>query len=553
MTNWSGRELIRPFAIDLSRLETYSAERLRELVPRYEKYVETLSKELACLREDRMCMQDEMQQLEEITKDCSEINISLNNRLAANEELSDIAIAVKIAIGKAIEDHRAINLNELVHTTKDLDFLFKKLEKRIKIFHPETWEEGDTCETDSGSHKSPLREVSEMRTELASLGRVLEEALRELSEKFLASLSSIASVKPEEKALTDLVLVSKSRWDEIVSSNSRLRSMLNAAEAGTKAANARAIRREGEARDLRIKLKEAVEKQMDLESCLRALGNSYGKTPADLKRILETMTALQQENNGLAKKLKELRAAQLETDRQLIDLRREKKELVDKNKLTTEREIRPSVTHFDMRGHRQSLGPVRGPLHPNVKPLLLNKPLVATSFVKKQPEESLDDNSPRSDWSIKPGSNKAAQIEKQFAKERAAYETKIAQKNEELETALKKLAAYEKPKKPNFLKQPIEEKLEREESLIFNENLNESLAETNPRVIAFKRIESLPSLHNPDMSLGEVLRKLHMRLKGLYKNFVMLISQDRNPKKEELLAIEKQLNDTLEGVMLFIS
>ena len=48
-------------------------------------------------------------------------------------------------------------------------------------------------------------------------------------------------------------------------------------------------------------------------------------------------------------------------------------------------------------------------------------------------------------------------------------------------------------------------------------------------------------------------RKLYLKLKSLYKNFVIVISQDRSPSKEDFISLEKQLNDTLETVLLFIS
>ena len=389
------RDHPRLLPLDLSRLEQYNSDRLRELILRYERQVESQDRELASLRDEKAQLQDDVQQLEEVAKDWAEINVSLNNRLEGCDDLQ----AGECSLG--------------------------------------------SMTTSGGS--------AEMRAALC------------------------------------------------------------AAEASNKALLSANRRKDVELRDLRLRLREATRRKDELEAGLRVAGGAWGQSPAQLARLLETIASLQQENNGLARRLRELRVSQIDAERQVISLTNENRRLTE---ISAGRSL------------RASLGPSRGSIS------FLGRPASTRG-------ESGECGRLRVDQ------KRVATYE---AGQNAQLRDQLESKSKELEAALKKIAMMESRtlfSKPARIDEP------KEDSLIINENLNESIAETQPARPQMQKLETLNCFDTVDQGAKEAFRSLHARLKTVYKNFVIVISEKREPRKEDFACIEKQLNDTLESLMVF--
>lgn len=389
------RDHPRLLPLDLSRLEQYNSDRLRELILRYERQVESQERELASLRDERAQLQDDVQQLEEVAKDWAEINVSLNNRLEGSDDL-----------------------------------------------------QGGECSQGS------------MTTSGGS---------------------------------------------------AEMRAALCAAEASNKALLSANRRKDVELRDLRLRLRETTRRKDELEAGLRVAGGAWGQSPAQLARLLETIASLQQENNGLARRLRELRVSQIDAERQVISLTNENRRLTE---ISAGRSL------------RASLGPSRGSIS------FLGRPASTRG-------ESGECGRLRVDQ------KRVATYE---ASQNAQLRDQLESKSRELEAALKKISMMESRtlfSKPGRIEEP------KEDSLIINENLNESIAETQPAKPQIQKLETLNCFDSVEQGAKEAFRSLHARLKTVYKNFVIVISERREPRKEDFACIEKQLNDTLESLMVF--
>ena len=558
LLNFGVRESNRPSPIDPKILESYPVERLREMIPRYEKYIDSLSKELLAMKEERTILQDEMQQIEEISRDCSEINVSLNNRLAACEEAASFSSIARAALLRVLQEKFQINLSTLETTAKSTETTLKKLEVQAKSAVRSLWEDSAEQEENEGSHqtressaKAIHVELSTCRTVLSNGHRILEEGLREISEAVFNGFSNRAEVIGSNKNLAPMVLVPKSIFEELHSTVAKMKNDCSNAEVRAKASIVRANKSEGEAREYRARLREVTLRKDELEKGLKALGGGWNKSSAELSRMIETINSLHQENNSLAKRLKEVRSAQFELEKQLADLRKENKELVDKSRVSTERDTRQSLTSFSLRGHRQSLGPTRGSLNflgnnSSIKKAEMTMPsskLVGTSMA------GASIKSISSEESDKP---RLLVAERTFAREKAILESQLAQKSKDLEQAKNKLMELEKQNSGNnpFSKAIMEE--QREESFIINENLNESIADSTPYQRSRPVFENRQNFSSNDQYLKDGFRKLHSRIKSVYKNFVVMISSGKPPRKDEMTTLEKQLNDTLETIMLYL-
>ena len=277
--------------------------------------------------------------------------------------------------------------------------------------------------------------------------------------------------------------------------------------------HAKSYKRDNELKELRLRLKDISEKKEQLDTHLRLLSNNFGKTPSDFKKILENVQCLNQENVLLAKKLREVRAAQLDVEKQLMEMRREKKELQDRSKQLTERDAKLPNNSVDLRNHRQSLGPIRPPqlgkqllTSSNGRPIniavsstLLTRTNHSNSLYRRPDERTTERKN--SEDSIETDQAKDLNMERELMREKAQLESIITKRNKEIERLQEKLQEYERQQSANrnaFKRGMHEVKEEKEDSLLVGDQVCESIAETAGIISQVKKGQGYAAVSSTD-------------------------------------------------------
>lgn len=331
----------KPFTIDLKRLDSYSFERLKDYITKYERFVEKMVAEIIKVRSENGQLLEDCQQLEEHLKDICDVNIDLNNNLMEADVRKDFAEILQISLLQVIEQLGGPKFLSLTTSTENLHVAITDLTAAINAFQQKML----TSQNGEDDFKVQIDRVTEqIENFIIDLGqkfKILNQGIETVEgsydsllkdfQKLYYSLSEHDEQNILEKfMLNDLVICSKKK----LSSNGKAMSTIKKDLTVLKSEHGLLLKKveklEKESSGLRNRNQELEFKTAELKQSLDAISQIKNVNESEISGHLETLKILQQENYNLNMALQELRAKNLENDKQVLTLKKEKQVLNEK-------------------------------------------------------------------------------------------------------------------------------------------------------------------------------------------------------------------------------
>lgn len=371
------------FTIDLKRLDTYSFDKLKDYIHKYDRYSERISEDYRILKEDYDQMIDETQQLEEHNKDMCDVNIDLNNNLMTLEFKDNFIETFKLSLTRILAD---TGLRDFKAISKDCEELGKAVEFLLKegtrivdnISSVETSlkdtanrDIGNSSETDTDTLTNGEQPVVETQladkntlsdnklqdsieqirkyiadiemfdTELSEKMKVINrcveglegdyEQMIESIENLYLRLSSASDPQLLEKyKLDDIIMISKEKLNSTTKAMSQLKKDLAKRNSEYKILEKAHSKFSKENAALKIKNDELEENIANLKKNLDSISELKNVNDSEISSHMELLKILQEENYKVNVTLQEYRTKNLEQDKSIFALKDEKKKLEDK-------------------------------------------------------------------------------------------------------------------------------------------------------------------------------------------------------------------------------
>lgn len=351
------------FNIDLNRLDSYSFERLKDYILKYERYTKQLKQSVTTVSGENAQLKDDFMQLEEHNKDICDVNIDLNNNLMQNEYkrsfLELFEISIKRFIGEMglrspeLIDEDFASLKEGIkemkkEIEKNLDYikndgLFKGTMKNDGI------DKTENVNTDNLKEKVFKTEISEkladsfkaLNSNMNNTSKILSrsiDALKNDYEDLQYSLQEVFYKLAEDHetnslnkySLNDLLLISKTKLNSTCNALSHLKKDITKKNSENKVLSKRNESLVSDLSQLQTKNSELTQKLEKFKKNLEIISERKKIGESEITSHIELVKILQEENRKTNLDLQDARAKNLENEKNVFMLRTDKKNLEDR-------------------------------------------------------------------------------------------------------------------------------------------------------------------------------------------------------------------------------
>jgi hypothetical protein len=328
----------KPFVIDLKRLDSYSFDKLKEFIIKYEKFNEKNVAEVLKVRRENAQLSDDIEQLDDQMKDICNVNIDLNNQLMENDNKIQFSELLQISLLKAVETLGCQQFVSLTSATQDLhnainDFTLTINTQRNNIIG-QNESSGDLKEKIDQftlHFENLVIDLGQKFTVISSGSETIQGYYTKLIQDIKGLYYNLAEHDEEnilEKfMMNDLVICSKKK----LSSNGRaiagIKKDLTVLKSEHTAVLKNLEKHQKENFLLKNRNQELEYKSSELKQSLDSIVQVRNVNDNEISSHLETLKILQQENYSLNMALQESRSRTLENDKILLNLRKEKQQL----------------------------------------------------------------------------------------------------------------------------------------------------------------------------------------------------------------------------------
>ncbi len=331
----------KPFTIDLKRLDSYSFERLKDYIMKYERFAEKLVAEIIKIRSENGQLLDDCQQLEEHLKDICDVNIDLNNNLMEADVRKDFAEILQISLLQVIEQLGGPKITSLAISTENLHTAISDVTASVNSFQQQLLSNQVENDDFKAHTQRVIEQIENFIIDLGQKFKIANQGIETVEgsydsllkdfQKLYYSLSEHDEQNILEKfMLNDLVICSKKK----LSSNGKVMATIKKDLTVLKSEHGLLLKKveklDKEASGLRNRNQELEFKSAELKQSLDAISQIKNVNESEISGHLETLKILQQENYSLNMTLQELRSKNLENDKQILTLKKEKQMLNDK-------------------------------------------------------------------------------------------------------------------------------------------------------------------------------------------------------------------------------
>ena len=331
----------KPFTIDLKRLDSYSFDKLKDYITKYERFVEKMVAEILKLRSENGQLLEDCQQLEEHLKDICDVNIDLNNNLMEAEVRKDFAEILQISLVQVIEQLGSSKFLSIATTTEGLHVAITGLTAAINAFQQKMMADQSGEEEIKAQMERVTEQIENFIIDMSQKFKILNQGMETVEgsydsllkdfQKLYYSLSEHDEQNILEKfMLNDLVICSKKK----LSSNGKVMATIKKDLTVLKSEHGLLLKKveklDREASSFKNRNQELEFKTAELKQSLDAISQIKNVNESEISGHLETLKILQQENYSLNMALQELRAKNLENDKQVLTLKKERQVLNDR-------------------------------------------------------------------------------------------------------------------------------------------------------------------------------------------------------------------------------
>lgn len=372
----------KSFTIDVKKLDSYSFDKLKDFIQKYERYIEKLSEEFYKLKESNDKLAEQNSQLEAQNKDLSDANVDLQNVLSLSEFKDSFFGMFRRTLRSLLVELGLPNNEEMTHSfgqfRDTMDSLHKESEvikKRLsseKFAKPDAQKEletnnevvhnnlkGDrTCQDDDltlqlnnnqnlvpncllSESKSFVKALDSLNDELNQKTKVIARASEGLENDIQRLMSSIEHMfvklaTPsesnilEKQRFEDLLLISKEKLSTTTKAIALLKKDLTKKTSELKTAEKSIAKLSKENSVLQANNSELDGNVQSLKKYLGSFAQSKNATDVDMPHHMELLKILQDENYKLNIALRDLKKPEVADGVDIQMLLEEKKKLEDK-------------------------------------------------------------------------------------------------------------------------------------------------------------------------------------------------------------------------------
>lgn len=373
----------RNFTIDLKRLDTYSFEKLKDYVQKYERYTERMTEDYRLLKEDFETLAEENEQLEAYITDICDVNIDLNNDLMLSEFKDNFIEVFRMSLKSILNEAGLRDFGEIANgfgefklnlesllaesdkirkrvMTEEKEGLGSKKDEASKLsesngqgvkgeedtvegFKPsETTTTSDkTTHNAVTGHRSLLKDLETLNTELNSKMKIINRCVEGLEGDYEQLLNSVEGLYMklatesesgmlERYKLNDIMLISGEKMKASTKAWAVVKKDLTKKTSEIKILEKNNQKLSKDNCDFKTKISELEENIANLKRNLDSISDLKNVNESEMSGHVELLRILQEENYKTNATVHELRAKNLDQEKFIFTLRDDKKKLEDK-------------------------------------------------------------------------------------------------------------------------------------------------------------------------------------------------------------------------------